>query len=100
MLANTGDSLSKELLDFFNKLPEVKEVLSKQAFSKQRQTIKSQLFEDLNHRYLLESYQEHNKKFHGLRLVAVDGSTAEIPNTKQLREHSGSEYKADSEGAE
>lgn len=90
MIANSGKSLSLELLEFFNDIPDVRETISKQAFSKQRQLIKSEMFEDLNHQYLQASYREQKILYHGMFLVAVDGSTAEIPNTRLLKDYFGS----------
>ena len=95
MVANSGKSLSIELLEFFNKMPEIHEAVTKQAFSKQRGYIKSELFEDLNLRYLRASYAERKELFHGYILVAVDGSTCEIPNVKVLKEYYGSAKASD-----
>ena len=90
MVGNSDKSLSIELLDFFNKLPGARETVTKQAFSKQRKYIKSELFEDLNSRYINLVYQEKKELFYGMLLIAVDGSTVEIPNVGSLREHYGS----------
>ena len=90
MVGNSDKSLSIELLDFFNNLPGARETVTKQAFSKQRKYIKSELFEDLNSRYINLVYQEKKELFYGMLLIAVDGSTVEIPNVRSLREHYGS----------
>ena len=90
MVGNSGKSLSIELLEFFNNLPDVRETVTKQAFSKQRKNIKSELFEDLNSRYIKLVYQEKKELFYGMLLIAVDGSTAEIPNVESLRKYYGS----------
>jgi hypothetical protein len=90
LLMDTGKSLSLELLEFFNGLPETRETITKQAFSKQRQFIDSRIFEDINAKYIQSVYNERMELFHGRKLIAVDGSTAEIPNTKELIEHYGS----------
>ena len=66
MVANSGKSLSIELLEFFNKMPEMHEAVTKQAFSKQRGYIKSELFEDLNLRYLRASYAERREMASGV----------------------------------
>lgn len=95
MVANSGKSLSIELLEFFNKMPQMHEAVTKQAFSKQRGYIKSELFEDLNLRYLRASYAERKELFHGYFLIAVDGSTCEIPNVKALKEYYGSAKASD-----
>ena len=90
MVANSGKSLSIELLNFFNDLPGARETISKQAFSKQRQYIKSELFEDLNSQYIKLVYQDKKELFYEMLLIAVDGSTLEIPNVESLREYYGS----------
>jgi hypothetical protein len=89
-LINTGKSLSAELLNFFNNLPGMRETISKQAFSKQRLNIQSEIFEDLNDKYIQAVYEDRMLLFHGRHLLAVDGSTAEIPNVKALIAYYGS----------
>jgi len=67
--------------------------ITKQAFSKQRQYLKPEIFVDLYGDYLKSFYQktpEEVRKYKGHIVLAVDGSMFEIPNTKELRE----EYKA------
>ena len=94
-LVNTGKSLSIELLEFFNSLSGMRETITKQAFSKLRQNVEGRVFEDLNSKYVQLVYEDRNKLFHGRRIVAVDGSTAEIPNTKELIEYYGSAKASD-----
>jgi hypothetical protein len=94
-LMDTGKSLSIELLNFFNELPQTRETITKQAFSKQRQFIDSELFEDLNKKYIQAVYNDRQLLFHKRLLVAVDGSTAEIPNVKELIKHYGSAKASD-----
>lgn len=94
-LLDTGKSLSLELLEFFNNLPETRETISKQAFSKQRQFIDSRIFEDMNVKYVQSVYNERKTLFHGRLLIAADGSTAEIPNTKELKAYYGSAKASD-----
>jgi len=67
--------------------------ITKQAFSKQRQYLKPDIFIDLAKDYLRSFYQktpEEVRKYKGYAILAVDGSMFEIPNTQELRE----EYKA------
>ena len=94
-LVDTGKSLSLELLEFFNDLPGTRETISKQAFSKQRLNIEGGIFEDLNDKYVHSVYEERMLLFHRWRLIAVDGSTAEIPNTKELIAYYGSAKASD-----
>ena len=85
-IANTGKTLSLEVFEFFDHMNKPDEAVTKQAISKQRQNIDSRIFSDLNKRYIQESYTVSNKTFCGYNVIAVDGSTAEIPNTKTLKE--------------
>lgn len=67
--------------------------ITKQAFSKQRQYLKPEIFIDITKAYLKSFYQktpEEVRKYKGHIILSVDGSMFEIPNTKELRE----EYKA------
>jgi len=63
--------------------------ITKQAFSKQRQYLKPEIFIDLSKDYLRSFYQktpEEVKKYKGYVILAVDGSMFEIPNTRELSE--------------
>lgn len=85
MLANTGKSLSLEILKYFNDTSNIENTITKQAVSKQRQNIDSRIFDDMNISYANEIYKARNETFCGYNLIAIDGSTAEIPNTKNLK---------------
>lgn len=72
--------------------------VTKQAFSKQRQYLKPEIFIDLYGAYLKSFYQEapeEVKRYKGYIALAVDGSMFEIPNTEELREL----YKAQTNGS-
>lgn len=86
MLANTGKSLSLELLEYFNETSNIENTITKQALSKQRKYIDSKIFQDMNIDYANEIYKSRNETFLGYTVIAIDGSTAEIPNTKELKE--------------
>lgn len=86
MLANTGKTLSLEILEYFNETGNIENTITKQALSKQRKYISSKIFEDMNEDYAKEIYKYRNETYAGFTVIAVDGSTAEIPNTKELRE--------------
>jgi hypothetical protein len=67
----------------FLKKPDV----SKQAFSQARYKILPAVFEQLNRKLLLEFYSENTiELFKGFRVIAVDGSVLQLPDTKELRE--------------
>ena len=85
VLANTGKSLSLEILKYFNDTSNIENTITKQAVSKQRQFIKSKIFDDMNISYAKEIYLVRNETFCGYNLIAIDGSTEEIPNTQNLK---------------
>lgn len=89
VLSNTGKTLSLEILKYFNDTGNVGNTITKQALSKQRDNIKSQLFMDLNEIYINKVYESRRETFNGYHLLSVDGSTSEIPNTKSMRETYG-----------
>ena len=86
VLSNTGKTLSLEILKYFNDTNNVENTITKQAVSKQRKNIKSKLFEDLNKMYINEVYKSRRETYKGYHIIAVDGSTTEIPNVKNLKE--------------
>ena len=83
-------SLSVELHDFFGHIG--KESCTKQAFSEQRSKLKPSFLEDWNN-LLVESFYAHYasaaKKWKGMLLWSIDGSTTPLPNSEELREKFG-----------
>jgi len=86
-------SLQDELDEFF-KLMEGEELavrrVTKGAWTHARKKLKYQAFVELNQEQVSYSYQ-HGEPFdwHGFRLLAIDGSTARLPNTEALCKHFG-----------
>lgn len=93
LIMQKGRTTSMELDEYLkNKNGTYKISISKQAFSKQRQYLKPEIFIDIYKDYLEDfyhNYPEENKTYKGYNVCAIDGSLFEIPNTKELRE----EYK-------
>lgn len=83
-------SLSVELQDFFGHIG--RESCTKQAFSAQRGKLKPSFLEDWN-ALLVKSFYGYNadvsKKWKGMLLWSIDGSTTPLPNSKELREKFG-----------
>lgn len=81
-------SLNIELREFFEIIPQ-KLSCSKQAFSKQRRKLKPDFFYDWN-TVLVKSFYQHYKKeyrkWKGLKVYAIDGSSVVLPSTKSIRE--------------
>lgn len=83
-------SLAVELNKFLGLLQGKGQCCSKQAFSKQREKLAPSAFVALNHALIQEFYSDGLfKRFHGLRLLACDGSTFSVPNTSSVIEHFG-----------
>jgi len=82
-------TLQIELDNWFEFLGSGK-TMTKQAFSQLRQKIKPEAFIHLNDDFITWFYDDDNfKKFKGYRLLAIDGSVTEIPNTARTREYFG-----------
>ena len=82
-------TLQIELDNWFEFLDSGK-TMTKQAFSQLRQKIKPEAFIHLNDDFITWFYDDDNfKKFKGYRLLAIDGSVTEIPNTACTREYFG-----------
>lgn len=90
ILINLKRSLAVEIDSFINKLDVDDEMeYTKQAYSKARQNLKPSAFIELNDIILEETYDSDFMTFKNYRLIAIDGSTVELPNTIELREKYG-----------
>jgi hypothetical protein len=92
MILNTMKrSLSIEIADFFSHaIPG--ESCTKQAFSKQRGKLKAAFFHACNKVLVNGFYRHYNwrvKRWKGLVLWAVDGSTVPLPQTESLKKAFG-----------
>lgn len=86
VLLNRKRTLAVEVDDFIKKLNANPDMdYTKQAYSKARQKLKPSAFTALNDVILEETYEDNYKTFKNYRLIAVDGSTGELPNTEELR---------------
>jgi hypothetical protein len=91
LLLNTlKRSLNIELQDFFEYIRE--QGCSKQAFSSQRRKLSPSFFHDWN-QVLVDSFYHHYgeqvKRWHGMRLWAMDGNTVPLPRTEELKREFG-----------
>jgi hypothetical protein len=80
-------SLQIELQNFFEHCSQGLSC-SKQAFCDQRVKLKPEFFHDLNQVLVsnfYRSYQEHVKRWKGMLLWAVDGSSVPLPETEDLK---------------
>jgi len=89
ILKGINKTLQIELDDWFEFLGG-ENTMTKQVFSQLRQKIKSEAFVELNDNFTSWYYEDDNfKKYKGYRLLAIDGSITEIPNTNSNREYFG-----------
>lgn len=93
LMTNLAKSIQRELSLFKDaieldggSIPEV----SKSAFCRARKKLKHTAFIELNDVILEEFYSsEEVNTWHGYRVIAVDGSTHELPNSEEIKEHYG-----------
>lgn len=87
ILAKKGKTTTMELNNYFKEIEKRENTVSKQAFSKQRQNLNPKVFIELNKDYVRRIYEQAEiKKYKGYLVTAIDGSSIEIPNTKELQE--------------
>lgn len=95
LLSRRGTTTTMELNNFFKEQDRRDDIVSKQAFSKQRCNLNPAVFVALNNDYVENIYKDKNiVKHKGYIVTAIDGSAIEIPNTKGLQE----EYRCKSTG--
>lgn len=88
IILKKGQTLSLELDEITTSM-KVKKI-SKQAYSKQRMNLNPKIFKHLNEKYIKRIYDEIDvKKYKGYIILAVDGSTLELPNSNELKEYYG-----------
>lgn len=76
---------------FLSEISKSVQEYSKAAFCKARQKIKPEAFKELFDVTAAHFYTNKYKKHRGYRVCAIDGSDLNLPNTKELLEHFGSE---------
>ncbi len=65
--------------------------MSVQGYLQQRKRLNPEIFSYLNRKYLMDFYRSGEVRlWNGYLLVAIDGSKAEVPNSKENREIFGS----------
>jgi len=64
--------------------------LSVQGYLQQRKRLNPEIFPYLNRKYLMDFYRSDEPRlWKGYLLIAIDGSKAEVPNSKDNRETFG-----------
>ncbi len=88
IILKKGQTLSLEIDEFAEKMKIQK--ITKQAYSKQRQNLNPEVFKYLNEKYIKKIYEEIEvKKYKKYIILSVDGSTMELPNSKELKQYYG-----------
>lgn len=83
-----GQTLSLEIDEFTSKMKI--ERITKQAYSKQRKKLNPEIFKYLNDKYIRKIYDEIEvKRYKGYIVLSGDGTTIELPNSKELKEEYG-----------
>lgn len=86
-LSKKGLTTAFELRNYFKDKGELSMSLSVQGYLQQRKRLNPEIFPYLNRRYLMNFYHYGEPKlWKGYLVVAIDGSKAEVPNSKENRE--------------
>lgn len=89
-LSKKGLTTAFELRNYFKDRGELSMPLSVQGYLQQRKRLNPEIFPYLNRSYLMDFYHSGEVKlWKGYLLAAVDGSKAEVPNSKENREAFG-----------
>jgi hypothetical protein len=91
-------ALQDELDEFFKLLNQqdvAVPIVTKSAFSQARKKLKYEAFVELNQTQVDYFYERFEyQTWHGLRLLAVDGSTSQLPRTPEVINHFGAWHPA------
>ena len=79
-----------ELRNYFKEKGDFSMQVSIQGYLQQRKRLNPEIFPYLNRNYLMDFYHSDEPKlWNGYLLIAIDGSKAEVPNSKENRETFG-----------
>jgi hypothetical protein len=86
ILAKKGLSGVMEVRKYFQSADKEEQTVSKQDYFQQRKKLNPEVFNLLNRNYLKRFYDgPEAKRWHGYLIMAVDGSSGEIPDSKSNR---------------
>ena len=95
-LSKKGLTTAFELRNYFKEKAKASMQLSVQGYLQQRKRLNSEIFPYLNRKYLMDFYHSDEPGlWKGYLLIAIDGSKAEVPNSKENRVtfgNSGNQY--------
>lgn len=87
-------SYSIEIAEFYNWIAPATSPVSKSAFCQQRMKLKGLFFACLNEVFVQSFYRHYGneiRRWHGMRLIAVDGSTAYLVDNGDVVSHFGTQ---------
>jgi hypothetical protein len=87
-------SYSIEIAEFYNWITPEGSPVSKSAFCQQRMKIKDLFFDCLNQLLVQSFYTHHDhsiKRWHGMRMIAVDGTTVYLIDNEDVISHFGTQ---------
>jgi hypothetical protein len=95
LMSLTRPGVQCELDRFFKSISECPEsfnAISKSAFTQSRRNLKPESFLELSSLQLdyFSRYAPYKKSWHGARVVAIDGSFLNLPNSEEIKYHFGS----------
>lgn len=89
-LSKKGLTTTFELRNYFKDKGNMSMQLSVQGYLQQRKRLNPEIFPYLNRKYLMDFYHSNEPRlWNGYLLIAIDGSKAEVPNSKENRETFG-----------
>lgn len=88
LIVSGAKNLQTEIKEYFEKRGRA--IVSRQAFAKAREKVNPEAIKELNERVAVK-LELNNKPetYKGYRLIAVDGTILDLPNTEALRNHFG-----------
>lgn len=89
-LSKKGLTTTFELRNYLKEKGNLSMQLSVQGYLQQRKRLNPEIFPYLNYKYLMDFYHSDEPRlWKGYLLIAIDGSKAEVPNSKENRETFG-----------
>ena len=86
-LSKKGLTTTFELRNYFKEKGDLSMQLSVQGYLQQRKRLNPEIFPYLNRKYLMDFYRSDEPRlWKGYLLIVIDGSKAEVPNSKDNRE--------------
>jgi hypothetical protein len=89
LLSMINESSQNALERYFPKIGEESVHMSQQSFSEARQKIKWEALQELFEQSVTLTYSKYTERWHGWRVMAIDGSKIALPSDKKLKAYFG-----------